>query len=159
MNEHVKTMLELSSTAGQRKLTGEELDTLNGIMTATNGLEETLGVRYTEVAPHSLTLRLEVQPIHLQPWGITNGGIYATLGETAASMASFVAAGAGPIVVGTNNNTDFLRPSKVGDVIVSTATAEHLGSTSHLWRVEHRNEETGKMLALTMLKTAVMNKR
>ena len=40
----------------------------------------------------------------------------------------------------------------------STATAEHLGSTSHLWRVEHRNEETGKLLALTMLKTAVMNK-
>ncbi|HJD90014.1 MAG TPA: PaaI family thioesterase, partial [Corynebacterium urealyticum] len=120
MNEHVTTMLQLSSTASQRKLTGEELDTLNGIITATNGLEEALGVRYTEVAPHSLTLRLEVKAMHLQPWGITNGGIYATLGETAASMASFVAAGAGPIVVGTNNSTDFLRPSKAGDVIVST---------------------------------------
>lgn len=158
MDEHLKTLLQLCQTASQRKLKAEEVDALNEVLSAADGLEETLGIRYVSAEPHTLSMRLTVSQVHLQPWGITNGGVYATLGETAASMASYIAAGAEPIVVGMSNNTDFLRPSKLGDKIISTATAEHLGSTTHLWRVEHRNEETGKLLALTSLKTAVLRK-
>ena len=103
-----------------------------------------------------MELALEITEDHLQPWGVTNGGVYASLGETAGSMASFIAAGAGPAVVGTSNQTHFLRPSVKGDVIVATAETEHVGRTTHLFRIEHTNEKTGKRCALTFLKTQVV---
>ena len=150
------TLLELSKTAHERELSEEELAKMNEILEASDGLDELLGARYDKVAPQEIVMKLRIEAKHLQPWGVTNGGVYASLGETAASMASYIAAGAGPIVMGTNNNTDFLRPSRQGDTIISSATPEHLGRSAHLWRVEHRNERTGKILALTSLKTAVM---
>ena len=148
--------IELSREATERELTGEEISTLNELLQKHPTLDRTLGVQYRTIGPKKLQLALEVTEDHLQPWGVTNGGVYASLGETAGSMASFVAAGAGPAVVGTSNQTHFLRPSVKGDVIVSTAEAEHIGRTTHLFRIEHKNEKTGKRCALTFLKTQVV---
>ncbi|MGJ4049517.1 PaaI family thioesterase [Corynebacterium sp. 22_2729] len=148
--------IELSREATERELTGEEISTLNELLQKHPTLDRTLGVQYRAIGPKKLQLALEVTEDHLQPWGVTNGGVYASLGETAGSMASFVAAGAGPAVVGTSNQTHFLRPSVKGDVIVSTAEAEHIGRTTHLFRIEHINEKTGKCCALTFLKTQVV---
>ncbi|RAV32589.1 PaaI family thioesterase [Corynebacterium heidelbergense] len=153
--EIVLQFLELSRTATERPLSEEELGTVNEFLRLHPSLDRSLGVTYLAVEPQRMVIRLEVTEAHQQPWGVTNGGVYACLGETAASMASFVAAGAQTPVMGTSNKTDFLRPTRPGDVIVSTATPEHVGRTSHLWRVEHRAEATGKLCALTYLKTTV----
>ena len=146
----------MCTTARQRPLEPGEIDQLNTMITASANYENLLGARYLAVEPHKLVLRLETTKDHRQPWGVTNGGVYASLAETAGSMASYIAAGAGNIVMGTSNYTNFLRPSTPGDVIISTATPEHLGRTSHMWRIEHTNQETGKTLAISTLKTAVM---
>ena len=88
--------IELSRVATERELTGEEISTLNELLQKHPTLDRTLGVQYRAVGPNKLELALEITEDHLQPWGVTNGGVYASLGETAGSMASFIAAGAGP---------------------------------------------------------------
>lgn len=145
----------LMNTAVNRELNSEEIDVINKFVNATKSLEQTFGTTYLAVGPKKVQLRLEITAGHLQPWGVTNGGVYSSLGESAGSIASYVAAGAGPAVMGTSNETHFLRPSRAGDVIISTATPEHIGRTTHMWRIEHVNEATGKLCALTNLKTTV----
>ena len=153
--EALQRFQELCIAGSERELTEEEVTEINGFTAAFPALDRTLGVRYQAIAPERLELRLEISNDHIQPWGITNGGVYAALGENAGSMASYMAAGAGPAVMGTSNETHFLRPTTPGDVVVSVATPEHVGRSSHLWRIEHINEATGKRCALTFLKTHV----
>lgn len=147
---------EAATVAAKEELTPELVEKINESNYAGLNLDSHLGVKYTAAGPQGVTLRLEIGEQHLQPWGVTHGGVYAALGESVGSVASYIAAGAGPAVMGTSNHTDFLRPSKKGDVIVTTARPEHVGRTTQLWRIEHRNEESGKLVALTHLKTAVI---
>jgi uncharacterized protein (TIGR00369 family) len=86
---------------------------------------------------------------------VTNGGVYASLGESAGSFAGFIAAAGKGNVMGVTNSTNFLRPSMPGDVIRSTAHPVHTGRTSQLWRIDHVNAGTGKLLATTELRTVV----
>lgn len=105
--------IELSRVATERDLTEQEIATLNELLAKHPTLDRTLGVQYRAVGPDKMQLALEITEDHLQPWGVTNGGVYASLGETAGSMASFVAAGAGPAVVGTlTRRTSSARPSR-----------------------------------------------
>lgn len=118
------------------------------------GLDSTLGVRYVAFSPE-LVVELTVTRDHVQPWGVTNGGVYASLGESAGSFAGFIAAGGKSNVMGVTNSTNFLRPSMPGDVIRSTAHAIHTGRTSQLWRIDHVNAGSGKLVATTELRTVV----
>ncbi|WP_297003899.1 PaaI family thioesterase [uncultured Corynebacterium sp.] len=118
------------------------------------GLDATLGVRYLAFSPELVT-ELAVTRDHVQPWGVTNGGVYASLGESAGSFAGFIATGGKANVMGVTNSTNFLRPSVPGDVIRSTAHAVHTGRSSQLWRIDHVNASSGKLLATTELRTVV----
>ncbi|MGO1950579.1 MAG: PaaI family thioesterase [Mycobacteriaceae bacterium] len=152
----MERMTGLLQKAGTREITGEESAELASIFEdKVGGLDATLGVKYISFAPE-IVLELTVTREHVQPWGITNGGIYATLGESAGSFAGFIATGGRASVMGTTNSTNFLRPSKPGDVIHSTARAVHTGRSSQLWRIEHVNAGSGKLLATTELRTVVV---
>lgn len=147
---------QLSEIAAQQDLDDSQIAQFNKANRFDTNFDVVIGSQYIEVGPRKVALRVEITAEHLQPWGITHGGLLAALAESAGSVASYLAAGAEPAVMGTSNHTDFLRPSVKGDVIVATATPEHLGRSTHLWRIEHKNEATGKMVALTQLKTAVV---
>ncbi|MGO1417300.1 PaaI family thioesterase [Candidatus Corynebacterium faecigallinarum] len=149
-------MTELLSKAGAGEISEEESSELATIFeTKVGGLDALLGLKYIAFAPE-VVLELEVTGDHVQPWGITNGGTYAALGESAGSFAGFIASG-GKGVMGTTNSTNFLRPSGPGDVIRTTAHAVHTGRTSQLWRIEHTSAKSGKLLATTELRTVVRN--
>lgn len=148
--------LKLLSTAHQRELNESEMEAFNAVVSGTPNLDSRLGIAYISVGPQALTASLAIAPHHLQPWGVANGGTYAAIAESVGSLASYIAAGASAPVMGTNNNTHFLRPSSLGDVLISTATPVHLGKTSHLWTIEHRLEESGKLCALSQLKTTIV---
>lgn len=148
-------MLELMTSASKGELTEAQTAELSGICeTSMPSLDRTLGLRYVEFVPE-VVVELTVTTDHVQPWGITNGGVYATMGESAGSFAGFIAGGGG-MVMGTTNATNFLRPSTPGDVIRSTAHAVHTGRTSQLWRIDHVNAGTGKLCATTELRTVVV---
>lgn len=149
-------MTELMGKAASGKISVTETAELAGIFEGkVGGMDNTLGVRYVSFSPQ-IVLELTVTRDHVQPWGITNGGVYATLGESAGSFAGFIAAGGESNVMGVTNSTNFLRPSMPGDVIRSTARAVHTGRTSQLWRIDHVNAASGKLLATTELRTVVV---
>lgn len=152
----MRSFVELTKIGAQQDLDAQQLAQFNKANRYDTNFDVVMGTEYIAAGPRGVTTRVQITPDLLQPWGITHGGLLAAIAESAGSVASYLAAGADPAVMGTSNHTDFLRPSAAGDVIVSTATPEHLGRSSHLWRIEHKNEATGKMVALTQLKTAVV---
>lgn len=151
----LERMLELMTSASAGELSEGQTAELSELFSSSiPSLDRTLGLRYVEFVPE-VVVELTVTEAHVQPWGITNGGVYATMGESAGSFAGFIAGGGG-MVMGTTNSTNFLRPSTPGDVIRSTARAVHTGRTSQLWRIEHVNAGTGKLCATTELRTVVV---
>lgn len=147
-------MLELLGAASEEGLSQAATEELAELLHSDiASLDSTLGLRYVAFAPE-VVVELEITEAHIQPWGITNGGVYASLGESAGSFSGFIASKGGT-VMGTTNSTNFLRPSRPGDVIRSTARAVHTGRTSQLWRIEHVDAATGKLCAVTELRTFV----
>ncbi|WP_295624497.1 PaaI family thioesterase [uncultured Corynebacterium sp.] len=159
--EKFRVYARLLDAAGERVLTDEEVAELNALTEGdieASGLDAHLGTSYVAVGPRLMSMRLEIGPQHLQPWGLANGGVYSTLGESCGSIAGFIAAGADRPVVGVNNNTDFYRSAKAGDAIISTASPVHLGRTSQVWEIRHTREADGKLLSRTNLRLAVLPK-
>lgn len=120
-------------------------------LNATNtGFGQHIGMVITACSKERIAAYIEVGPQHLQPAGIVNGGVYASLGETLGSLAAMMTSD--KPAVGMSNNTDFLRPVSKGR-IEAEATAVHTGRTTHLWRIEMRNN--GKLAAITNLKLMI----
>ena len=97
---------------------------------------------------------MSLNEAHHQPFGRVHGGVYAIAVEGVASAgASAAVADQGMYAVGTNNDTDFLRPVTVADVEV-VAEAIFQGRTQQLWEVSIRridersgDEGRGKLVA------------
>ncbi len=109
---------DLLHVAHTRVLNAEELESLNAL---NGGLAELLGLQFTHVGPREARAKLQVLPEHHQPWGVANGGLYCSIAETVASIASVAAA------VGTAGYTaalcvNSLRGLPDGPVWVTGAT-------------------------------------
>ncbi|HEX3825736.1 MAG TPA: PaaI family thioesterase [Sporichthyaceae bacterium] len=112
------------------------------------GFLKLLGIAIVEAGPDRVVLAMEVGPDHLQPHGVTHGGVHCTLVETAASIGGHLwisATEPAGSVVGVANNTDFLRAS-TGGRLVATATPIHRGRSQQLWLVEI-TDVGGKLIA------------
>ncbi|AKK03096.1 PaaI family thioesterase [Corynebacterium epidermidicanis] len=120
---------DLLATAQQRPLTDAELIDFNEMAT---GLSQYLGMRFTAVTPTSIRSELVVSQHHLQPFGLVNGGVFASIAETVASAAGAIVAGLP--VAGINNNTHFFKSARSG-VICAETTALHVGKSTHTWQV------------------------
>lgn len=137
--------LEALARVAEEPLDQQSLDLLNEKM---GGVDDLLGIRYTHVANGVVRSEVPVKPHLFQPAGMVNGGVFATIAESAGSIASMVAAG-GP-VVGVNNTTDFIRAVREG-VIEAEATPIQIGRRTHLWQIEMT--QNGKLVARTVLRT------
>jgi uncharacterized protein (TIGR00369 family) len=90
---------------------------------------------------------MSLNEAHHQPFGRVHGGVYAIAVEGVASAgASTAVAEQGMYAVGTNNDTDFLRPVTVADVEV-VAEAIFQGRTQQLWEVSITRIDDGKLVA------------
>jgi 1,4-dihydroxy-2-naphthoyl-CoA hydrolase len=90
---------------------------------------------------------MSLNEAHHQPFGRVHGGVYAIAVEGVASAgASAAVADQGMYAVGTNNDTDFLRPVTVADVEV-LAEPIFQGRTQQLWEVSITRLEDGKLVA------------
>jgi uncharacterized protein (TIGR00369 family) len=103
------------------------------------GFVELLGLRFDEVTPDRVVLSWDVTPALHQPYGIVHGGVYASVVETAASIAAAAWLGERGQVVGVNNSTDFLRAVREG-TLRAVAQPVHRGRLQQLWLVEIRDE-------------------
>jgi 1,4-dihydroxy-2-naphthoyl-CoA hydrolase len=119
------------------------------------GFNELLRVKIDERAPDRVTGRITVHEGLLQPYGIVHGGVYASVAETAASLAGAtwqqerVPNGR---VVGVSNATSFLRAVREGTLSI-VATPLHRGRTLQLWQVLI-TDEAGRLVAKSDVRLA-----
>src|SRR5262249_6708663 len=105
-----------------------------------------VGLHYDTVSPREVRAHLEVSEQHHTPWGITHGGLYATVIESVASVgASHAVQADGKFAVGLSNQTDFLRPHVSGRLDV-LATPIQQGRNLQLWVIEIMDED-GRLIA------------
>jgi 1,4-dihydroxy-2-naphthoyl-CoA hydrolase len=115
-----------------------EQSTTSPSLTA-GGFVELLGLRLDEVTPDRVAISWDVTPALHQPYGIVHGGVFASVVETAASIAAAAWLGERGQVVGVNNSTDFLRAVREG-TLHAVAEPVHRGRLQQLWLVEIRDE-------------------
>ena len=116
------------------------------------------GLEVVEVGDGLVRGRVPVRDEICQPMGLVHGGIYATMAESLASMATWAAVHEdGRIAVGLSNQTSFVRPITEGHVHAE-ARARHRGRTTWLWEVDITDDE-GRLCALVRMTIAVREAR
>jgi 1,4-dihydroxy-2-naphthoyl-CoA hydrolase len=110
-----------------------------------------LGLVMDSIGASEVLAHLDADERHHTPWGIVHGGVYASIVESVCSIGgSFAVRDNKQAAVGVNNQTDFLRPHKVGRLDVR-AIAVQQGRALQLWSVEITNE-SGKTVARGQLR-------
>jgi 1,4-dihydroxy-2-naphthoyl-CoA hydrolase len=104
------------------------------------GLDALLGFEYTELSPDRVVVTWQLTPDHHQPFGITHGGVYCAVIESAASMGAACWLGDRGKVVGVANQTDFLRAVGEGR-LTAVASPVHRGRSQQLWGVEITDDQ------------------
>jgi 1,4-dihydroxy-2-naphthoyl-CoA hydrolase len=121
---------------------------------AIQGFDRLYGLELLSVSETEVSGRLAVREEVKQPAGLVHGGVYASIAESLASLATHVAvAGQGEMAVGLSNSTSFLRPVTEGTVH-ARGTRLHRGRTTWVWDVLFTDDE-GRSCAITRMTIAV----
>ena len=118
------------------------------------GFDALYGLEIDEMTAERATGRVPVRNAIRQPMGLVHGGVYASIAESLASLAT--AAGVVPeglVPQGLSNATSFLRPILEG-TIHATAVRRHRGRTTWVWDVEI-SDDAGRLCAVTRMTIAV----
>jgi len=119
------------------------------------GFDRLYGLRLVEVSEHEVRAEVEVRDELRQPAGLVHGGVYASMAEAMASLATGITvfAATGSTAVGLSNSTSFLRPM-TSDVIHGHAVRLHRGRTTWVWDVRF-SDDAGRLCAITRMTIAV----
>jgi 1,4-dihydroxy-2-naphthoyl-CoA hydrolase len=109
--------------------------------TATGAFLRSVGLQIDSIAPDEVRAHLDATEEHHTPWGLVHGGLYTTVIESVATIGAVAAVQhTSQVAVGVNNQTDFLRPHRVGRLEVR-GTPIQQGKTLQLWLVELTNAD------------------
>lgn len=105
-----------------------------------NTLMETLEIEYVDVGPDYLIATMPVSPKVHQPLGLLHGGATAALAESVGSAASHLLIDTNEFEVrGIEITANHLKSVRSG-VVTAKASILHKGKTTHLWKIEIRDE-------------------
>ena len=112
------------------------------------------GLQVHDISEEEVTATVPVSDHVKQPMGLVHGGLYASIAESLASMATAMAVMPdGKAAMGLSNATSFLRPITEGTVH-ATARRLHKGRSTWVWDVEITDDQ-GRRCALTRMTIAV----
>ena len=112
------------------------------------------GLQIHAVSEEEATASVPVRDEVKQPMGLVHGGLFASIAEALASMATAVAVkDEGKNAMGLSNATSFMRPITEGTVH-ATARRLHRGRTTWIWDVEITDDQ-GRRCAMTRMTIAV----
>ena len=112
------------------------------------------GLEIESISDEEVKARVEVTDAVKQPMGLVHGGLYASMAESMASMATALAVrDDGKHAQGLSNATSFMRPILEGTVH-ATARRLHRGRTTWVWDVEITDDQ-GRRCAITRMTIAV----
>jgi len=116
------------------------------------------GLDILEVGEERATAQVPVSDAIKQPMGLVHGGVYASIAESLASIATAVAVQAdGQTAVGMSNQTNFVRPITQG-MVHAEARLRHRGRTTWLWEVDI-TDDAGHLCAVSRMTVAVLPQR
>ncbi len=118
------------------------------------GFDRLYGLELLEVSAEQVSARVEVHDQLKQPAGLVHGGVYASIAESIASLATGMSVlPEGSVAMGLSNSTSFLRPITAG-AVNARATRLHRGRTTWVWDV-HFSDDAGRLCAVTRMTIAV----
>jgi len=124
------------------------------LQAAIQGFDRLYGLELLSVSDSEVRAQLKVRPEAQQQAGLLHGGVYASMAESMASIATFMGvAQNGGMAMGLSNNTSFLRPITEG-LVHAVATRLHRGRTTWVWDVRF-SDDADRTCALTRMTIAV----
>lgn len=118
------------------------------------GFDGLIGYTIDALDEQEIRAHVAVREALTQPMGLVHGGVYASIAESATSMATaLVVMGDGMIATGQSNQTSFLRPITAGTIHM-TARRRHRGRTSWIWEVDFCDDD-GRLCAIVRMTIAV----
>jgi uncharacterized protein (TIGR00369 family) len=124
------------------------------IRAARGGFDGLFGLELLEYSETEVRAQVTVREEIKQQAGLLHGGVYASIAESIASMATwFAVAPEGNLAMGLSNSTSFLRPITEG-VVHAIATRLHRGRTTWVWDVSF-TDDAGHTCAVTRMTIAV----
>jgi 1,4-dihydroxy-2-naphthoyl-CoA hydrolase len=118
------------------------------------GFDRHYGLQLLEVSDEQVRAQVQVREELKQPAGLVHGGVYASIAEAIASLATgLTVLEQGATAMGLSNSTSFLRPVTAGTVHAH-ATRLHRGRTTWVWDVRFSDDQ-GRLCALTRMTIAV----
>jgi uncharacterized protein (TIGR00369 family) len=118
------------------------------------GFDRHYGLELLEVSELEVRAQVQVGEQLKQPAGLVHGGVYASMAEAMASLATGMAVlEQGSTAMGLANSTSFLRPVTQGTVHAH-ATRLHRGRTTWVWDVRFSDDED-RLCAITRMTIAV----
>jgi 1,4-dihydroxy-2-naphthoyl-CoA hydrolase len=118
------------------------------------GFDRLYGLELLDYGEERVSGQVRVRDELKQPAGLVHGGVYASIAESLASLATALAVlPRGETAMGLSNNTSFLRPITEG-VIHAEATRVHRGRTTWVWDVRF-SDDAGRTCAVTRMTIAV----
>jgi uncharacterized protein (TIGR00369 family) len=118
------------------------------------GFDRLYGLEFVACSDTEVRARVVVHDELKQPAGLVHGGVYASIAESIASIATGITVlDDGNVAMGMSNSTNFLRPITTG-AIHARATRLHRGRTTWLWDVTFTDDD-GRTCALTRMTIAV----
>jgi 1,4-dihydroxy-2-naphthoyl-CoA hydrolase len=113
-----------------------------------------IGLEFLSLDEEEVRAQVKVRDELLQPGGLVHGGVFASIAESMASIATWRAVhGEGKAAVGLSNQTSFLRPIVAG-TIHALARRRHRGRTTWVWEVDITDDD-GRLCALVRMTVAV----
>jgi 1,4-dihydroxy-2-naphthoyl-CoA hydrolase len=118
------------------------------------GFDRLYGLELLDWSDTEVHARVTVREDLKQPAGLVHGGVYASMAESMASLATAFAVHAeGEMAMGLSNSTSFLRPITEG-VVHARATRIHRGRTTWVWDVRF-SDDADRTCAVTRMTIAV----
>ena len=100
------------------------------------GFDRLYGLELLSYSDEEVRAQVKVRDELRQPAGLVHGGVFASIAEALASMATWRGrARAGQSAQGLSNPTSFLRPI-IDGTIHAVARRRHRGRTTWVWEVE-----------------------
>ncbi len=134
------------------------LEALQGSQKGTKNLTTHIGIEYTAIGDDFIEAKMPVDERSKQPYGLLHGSASCVLAETLGSVASALCVDITKnTVVGLEINANHLRAATSG-YVVGTVRPIHIGRKTHVWDIRIETESDKKLVCISRLTVAVLEK-
>ncbi len=141
-----------------QNLSSDEI-TLEKVNEGNHGsLMETLGIRFTHLAPGRCEAVMPVEKKVCQPFGLLHGGATLALAETVAGQGSLMLCTDGEVPAGIQVSGNHLSAAREGETVHAVGTILQQGRSIHVWNVDI-TANSGRMISSVRVVNSILKPR